>query len=58
MKISEIKVKLLGSDILSIINEFVKIEGLTLTNVFIDDGIILEGNYKKGLKIELFAKAE
>ena len=35
MNISEVKVKLLGSDILSIINEFVKIEGLTLKSKLI-----------------------
>ena len=37
MKISEVKVKLLGSDVLSIINEFVKVDGLTLSNITIDD---------------------
>lgn len=58
MNISEVKVKLLGSDILSIINEFVKIEGLTLTNVSIDDGIILEGSFRKGINIDFFVKVE
>ena len=58
MNISEVKVKLLGSDILSIINEFVKVEGLTLTSVSIDDGIILEGSLKKGIKIDFFVKVE
>src|SRR5471030_334776 len=58
MNISEVKVKLLGSDILSIISEFVKIEGLTLQNVSINDGIILEGSFKKGIKIDFFVKVE
>jgi len=58
MNISEVKVKLLGSDILSIINEFVKIEGLTLKSISIDDGIILEGSFKKWIKIDFFVKAE
>ena len=58
MNISEVKVKLLGSDILSIINEFVKIDGLNLKSVSIDDGIILEGSFKKGIKIDFFVKAE
>ena len=58
MNISEVKVKLLGSDILSIINEFVKVEGLTLKSVSIDDGIILEGSFKKGIKIDFFVKVE
>lgn len=58
MNISEVKVKLLGSDILSIINEFVKIEGLTLKSISIDDGITLEGSFKKWIKIDFLVKAE
>ena len=58
MNISEVKVKLLGSDILSIINEFVKVDGLTLKSISIDDGIILEGSFKKGIKIDFFVKVE
>lgn len=58
MKISEVKVKLLGSDILGIINEFVKIEDLTLTNVIINNGIILKGIFKKGVKLEFAAEVE
>ncbi|MVX66224.1 DUF1232 domain-containing protein [Clostridium chromiireducens] len=58
MDISGVKVKLLGSDILSIINEFIKIEGLSIKNVSIDDGIILEGNLKKGLNIKFFVKIQ
>lgn len=58
MNISEVKVKLLGNDILSIINEFVKVEGLTLKSVYINDGIILEGSFKKWIKIDFFVKAE
>lgn len=58
MNISEVKVKLTGNDILSIINEFVKIEGLNLKSVTIEDGIILEGTFKKGIKIDFLVKAE
>lgn len=58
MNISEVKVKLLGSDILSIINEFVKIEGLTLTSISINNGILLEGNFRKRIKIEFVVKVE
>ena len=58
MNISEVKLKLLGSDILSIINEFVKIEGLALKSVNIDNGIILEGSLKRGIKIDFFVKVE
>jgi len=58
MDISGVKVKLLGSDILSIINEFIKIQGLSIKNVSIDDGIILEGTLKKGLNIEFLVKIQ
>ena len=58
MNISEVKVKLLGGDILSIINEFVKVDGLILKNVSIEDGIILEGSFKKGIKLDFFIKVE
>lgn len=58
MNISEVKVKLVGNDILSIINEFVKIEGLNLKSVTIEDGLILEGSFKKGIKIDFLVKAE
>lgn len=58
MNISEVKVKLQGNDILSIINEFIKIQGLTVRNVTIDDGIILEGSFEKSIKIEFFIKIQ
>lgn len=58
MNISEVNVKLLGNDILSIINEFFKVEGLTLKSVSISDGITLEGSFKKGIKIDFLVKAE
>ncbi|OOM80260.1 hypothetical protein CLPUN_13700 [Clostridium puniceum] len=58
MNISEVKVKLVGKDILSIINEFVKIDGLNLKSVTIEDGIILDGSFKKGIKIDFLMKVE
>ena len=45
MNISEVKVGLAGSDILSIINEFVKIEGLDLKEIIIDENIKIKGSY-------------
>ncbi|MGL4848812.1 MAG: YkvA family protein [Clostridium sp.] len=51
MKISNVSVNLTGSDILSIINDFVKVEGLDLKSVVIDNGINIEGSFKKGIKI-------
>lgn len=57
MKISEVKVKLLGSDVLSIINEFVKVDGLNLKSVAISDKIELNGSFKKGFNIDFSVKA-
>ncbi|MGL5414730.1 MAG: YkvA family protein [Clostridium sp.] len=51
MNISNVQVKLKGSDILSIINDFVKVEGLDLKSVNINNGIEVEGSFKKGIKI-------
>ncbi|ABR32826.1 YkvA family protein [Clostridium beijerinckii] len=58
MNISEVKVKLTGNDILSIINEFVKVDGLDLRTVTINDGIILEGTLKKGINIDFNIKVQ
>jgi uncharacterized membrane protein YkvA (DUF1232 family) len=58
MNISDVKVKLLGNDIISIISEFVKVEGLSLKSISIDEGIILEGSFKKWIRIDFFMKAE
>jgi uncharacterized membrane protein YkvA (DUF1232 family) len=58
MNISEVKVKLTEQDILSIINEFVNIEGLKLEKVTVQDGITLEGSFHKGITINFLAKAE
>ena len=54
MKISEVKVKLLGSDVLSIINEFVNVDGLNLKSVSISDQIELTGSIKKGVNIVFY----
>lgn len=51
MNISEVKVGLSGNDILSIINEFVKIEGLDLKEIIIDENIKIKGSYTKGIKV-------
>ncbi|AOR22840.1 YkvA family protein [Clostridium taeniosporum] len=58
MKISNVKVKLLGKDLLSIINEFVKVDGLFLNKIDIFNGIIIEGSFKKGINIEFSLKVE
>ena len=48
MKISGVQAQLVGSDILSIINEFVKVEGLELKEAIIDNAINIKGTFKKG----------
>lgn len=52
MNISEVKVGLTGNDILSIINEFVKIEDLDLKEIIIDEHIKIRGSYTKGIKLD------
>lgn len=52
MKISKVAVELSGSDILSAINEFVKIEGLELKEVHIDKGVWIEGSFTKGITVD------
>lgn len=52
MKISGVQAKLIGSDILSIINEFVKVDGLELKEVTIDNAINIKGTFKKGVSID------
>lgn len=56
MRVSSVKVKLVGEDILSIINEFVKIDGLNLNKITISDGILIEGNFKKGFNVDFSLK--
>lgn len=58
MNISGVNAKLTGQDILSIINEFVDVKGLDLKQVIIDDGIIIEGSFTKGITINFMAKVE
>ena len=52
MKISGVQAQLIGSDILSIINEFVKVDGLELKEVIIDNTINIKGTFKKGVSID------
>lgn len=52
MKISGVQAQLVGADILSIINEFVKVEGLELKEVIIDNTINIKGTFKKGVSID------
>ena len=52
MRISGVQAQLTGEDILSIINEFVKVEGLELKEVVIDNAISVKGTFKKGISID------
>lgn len=51
MNISNIDVRLSGDDIISIINDFIKIDGLNISSVSINDDIVLEGNFKNIINI-------
>lgn len=56
MRISAVKTVLTQEDILGIMQEYIKIEGLSFKNLIIDDFIILEGTYKKGINIPFKVK--
>ncbi|MSR90666.1 DUF1232 domain-containing protein [Clostridiaceae bacterium WCA-383-APC-5B] len=51
VNISNIDVRLSGDDIISIINDFIKIDGLNISSVSINDDIVLEGNFKNIINI-------
>ena len=46
MNISEVKVRLNESDIISIVNDFTKVKGLNIEDVKISDELILKGKFK------------
>ncbi len=52
MNISNVLVSLTGSDILSIINDFAKVDGLLLDEVVIDENILIRGSFTKIIKIK------
>lgn len=51
MKISNIKVELTEADVLSIIDEFVQIDGLKIYKVYIDNNIIINGCYENKVNV-------
>lgn len=55
MNISSVKVALTGEDLLSIINEFVTVDGLVLDKIEIEDEIKLYGSFTKGITINFVA---
>ena len=59
MNISEISTKLSGSDIKSIINDFVKVEGLTIKDVLIENNQLkVVGSFKKILALGFKASVD
>ena len=58
MKISKVQAQLSSYDLLSIINEFLKVEGLVLEEIKIDKVISLKGSYTKGLNIDFSGDLE
>ena len=51
MNISGVKVALTGEDLLSIANDFVKVDGLNLEKIEVEDEIKLYGSFSKGVTI-------
>ncbi len=51
MKVSAVNVELKSNDILSMMEEFVKVEDLSITKLDIDKGLSVNGEFKKGLAI-------
>ena len=56
MRVSEAAIKLTNKDILSIIDDFVKVEGLKIDSIDIGSFITITGAYEKGIKINFYAK--
>jgi uncharacterized membrane protein YkvA (DUF1232 family) len=51
MNVSSTTVKLTSKDLIEIVKEYIKVEGLKIENLEIDELINIYGSYKKGLKI-------
>ena len=56
MRVSGVQAQLVGTDILSIVNEFVNVEGLELKEAIIDNGISIYGTFKKGVSVDFKGK--
>jgi uncharacterized membrane protein YkvA (DUF1232 family) len=52
MKITKTEVKLKSQDLISIIEEFVEVPNLNITEIIIDNSLKIEGNYKFGRTIK------
>lgn len=56
MNISALKVNLTGNDLLSIVNDFVKVEGLNISKIELNNDIRLIGVFKKVIDIDFMAE--
>lgn len=52
MNISEVKIGLKGKDLLGIINEFVKVDGLKVYEIDINENVIIKGSFKKIVTVD------
>lgn len=55
MNVSGVSIKLSSQDIMSAIEEFVKVKGLTIDEIKLEDTIEVSGSYKAGPKIPFYA---
>lgn len=51
MRVSAVNIELKSNDILSMIEEFVKVDGLSITSIDINKGLTVKGEFRKGLAI-------
>jgi uncharacterized membrane protein YkvA (DUF1232 family) len=58
MNVSQVTARLSGQDIMSILNDFVKVDGLSFENIKIWDTIEVEGNFKKLVNIKFKGQVE
>lgn len=58
MKISKIECKLTGDNLLSIINEFLNVEGLNIESINIDNNIRIQGSFNKKVNISFYGELE
>lgn len=56
MKLSSVKAVLTAADIMEIIEEYVQVEGLVISNIVLSDIITVSGSYKKGVEIPFKAQ--
>ncbi|MBK1811894.1 DUF1232 domain-containing protein [Clostridium sp. YIM B02505] len=58
MHVSQVTARLSGQDVMSILNDFVKVDGLSFENIKIWDTIEVEGNFEKIVNIRFKGQVE